>query len=198
MPVIPLVPSDSSTLISSLLRLSAHHLALEASALQPLKSGTLSLHLSIPVPVLIPSVVTSRTTTASRPSSSLNPSPLAPQIRLLLTIVRLYKLYLLTYLRRCLCLCRASDVTQRWQVTSCLLVPRVWLRPLDIPLTTETSVCGTLCFHSDDLLYKVWSVQPLPHNFVDILIPFPSRRRPMLALGRSAPLIRFLISALYI
>ena len=41
MPVIPLVPSDSQTLISSLLRLSAHHLALAASALQPLKSGTL-------------------------------------------------------------------------------------------------------------------------------------------------------------
>ena len=41
MPVIPLVRSDSQTLISSLLRLSAHHLALAASALQPLKSGTL-------------------------------------------------------------------------------------------------------------------------------------------------------------
>jgi len=41
MPVIPLVPSDSPTLISSLLRLSAHHLALAASASQPLKSGTL-------------------------------------------------------------------------------------------------------------------------------------------------------------
>ena len=47
MPVIPLVPSDSPTLISSLLRLSAHHLALAASASQPLKSGTLSLHLSV-------------------------------------------------------------------------------------------------------------------------------------------------------
>jgi len=47
MPVIPLVPPDSPTLISSLLRLSAHHLALVASALQPLKSGTLSLYLSV-------------------------------------------------------------------------------------------------------------------------------------------------------
>ena len=36
----------------------------------------------IPVPVLTPSVVTSRPTTASRPSTPLNPSPLAAQIRL--------------------------------------------------------------------------------------------------------------------
>ena len=56
MPVLPLVPSDSPTLISSQLRLSAHHLALTASA--------------------------SRPTTASRPSNPLNPSPLAPEIRL--------------------------------------------------------------------------------------------------------------------
>ena len=41
MPVIPLVPSDSPTLISSLLRLSAHHVALAALTSQPLKSGTL-------------------------------------------------------------------------------------------------------------------------------------------------------------
>jgi len=54
-------------------------------------------HLPVPVPVLTPSVVTSRPTTASRPSNPLNPSLLAPQIRLLLTIVRVYKLYLLTY-----------------------------------------------------------------------------------------------------
>ena len=59
-----------------------HHLALAVSTLQPIKSGTLSLHLSVPLPVLIPSVVTSRPTTASRPSSPPNSSPLAPQIRL--------------------------------------------------------------------------------------------------------------------
>ena len=81
-PVIPLVPSDSPALISSLLCLSAYHLALAASASQPLKSGTLSLYLSVPVPVLIPLIVASRPTTASRPSNPLNPSPLAPQIRL--------------------------------------------------------------------------------------------------------------------
>jgi len=95
---IPLVLFDSPALISSLLRLSAHHLALAASALQPLKSGTLSLYLSVLVPVLIPSVVTSRPTTASMPSNPRNPSHLAPQIRLLLTTVRIYKLYLLTSL----------------------------------------------------------------------------------------------------
>ena len=38
--------------------------------------------------ILIPPVVTSRPNTASRPSYPLNPFPLAPQIRLLLTIVR--------------------------------------------------------------------------------------------------------------
>jgi len=81
MSVIPLVPADYPKLIS-LLRLSAHHLALAASAQQPLKSGTLSFHLSVPVPVLTPSVVISRPTTASRPSTPLNPSPLAPQVRL--------------------------------------------------------------------------------------------------------------------
>jgi len=80
MPVIPLVPSDSPTLISSLLRLSAHHLALAASASQPLKSGTLPLYLSVPA-ALIPFVVTSRPTTASRPSTPLNPSPLLLRLR---------------------------------------------------------------------------------------------------------------------
>ena len=74
MPVFPVVLSDFPTLISSLLRLSTHHLALAASASQPLQSGTLSIHLSVPVPVLIPFVVTSRPTTASRPSNPLNPS----------------------------------------------------------------------------------------------------------------------------
>ena len=105
MSVIPPVPSDSPTLICSMLHLSAHHLALAVSALQPLKSGTLSLHLSVPVRVLIPSVVTSRPTTASRPSNPLKPSPLAPQIRLLLTIMRVCKLYLLTYLCVIVCAC---------------------------------------------------------------------------------------------
>ena len=80
MPVIPLVPSDSPTLISSLLRLSTHHLVLAISALQPLKSVTLSLYLSIPAPVLIPSVIISRPTTAIRPSSPLIPSLPVPSV----------------------------------------------------------------------------------------------------------------------
>jgi len=45
--------------------LSANHLALAALASQPLKSGTLSLYLSVPVPVLTPSIVISRPTTAT-------------------------------------------------------------------------------------------------------------------------------------
>ena len=52
MPVVPLVPSDCSTLISCLVHLYTHHLELAASALQPLKSGTLFLYLSVPVPVV--------------------------------------------------------------------------------------------------------------------------------------------------
>ena len=100
MPVIPLVPSDSPTLISSLIRLSAHHLALAASALQPLKPGTLSLYLSVPVPVLTPSVVTSRPTTASRPSTPLNPSPLVPQIRLCWPLCAFINYIYLLYITR--------------------------------------------------------------------------------------------------
>ena len=46
-PVIPLVPSDSATLITSLLRLFEHHLALTVSALQPPQFGTLSLSLHL-------------------------------------------------------------------------------------------------------------------------------------------------------
>ena len=74
--------STRSFRLSSLLRLSAHHLALAALASQPLKSGTFSLSLSVPVPVLTPSVVISRPITANRPSTPFNLSPDAPQIRL--------------------------------------------------------------------------------------------------------------------
>ena len=63
------------------------------------KSGTLSLYLSVPVPVLTPSVVISRSTTASRPSTPLNPSPLAPQSRLCWPLCAFINyIYLLTYL----------------------------------------------------------------------------------------------------
>ena len=50
------------------------------------------------VPAMIPFVINSRPTTSSWPSNPLSASSLAPQIRLWLTIVRVYKLYLLTYL----------------------------------------------------------------------------------------------------
>ena len=75
------------------------------------ESGTLSFHLSVPVPVLIPFVVTSRPTTASRPFTPLNPSPLAPQIRLSLTVLRVYKLYLFTYL-----LCKLHCEQPHWNI----------------------------------------------------------------------------------
>ena len=112
-------------------------LRLRPSALQPLKSGTLPLYLSVPVPVLIPSVVTSRPTTASRPSSPLNSLPLAPQIRLLLTAVRVYKLDLLTYygwsrrhyvfgcpsIRACVCVAGRKDSPTGFRQ---LLVQNIW------------------------------------------------------------------------
>jgi len=50
-------------------------------------------------------------TTASRPSNPPNPSPLAPQIRHLLTIVRVDKLYLLTNL---------LTIIATWQSNKCL------------------------------------------------------------------------------
>jgi len=67
-----------------------HHLALAVLALQHLKIGTLSLHLSVLVQVLIPFVVTSRPTIVSRPTKPLNLFLLAPQFRLLLSTVRVY------------------------------------------------------------------------------------------------------------
>ena len=60
--------------------------------------GTLSLRLFECVPAMIPSAINSRPTTSSWPSNPLSASSLVPQIRLWLTIVRIYKLYLLTYL----------------------------------------------------------------------------------------------------
>jgi len=68
------------------------------SRYRPPKSGILSLHLSVPVPVLKPFVVTWRPTTASWPSNPLNPCRLTPLCRLLPTTVQVYKLYLLNYL----------------------------------------------------------------------------------------------------
>ena len=65
------------------------------SVLQLLKSGTLSLRLFECVPAMILSAINSRPTTSCWPSNPLSASSLAPQILLWLTIVRVYKLYLL-------------------------------------------------------------------------------------------------------
>ena len=90
MPVILVVPLDSPTLIFCPLLSSAPHLVAIVLTLQPLKVGTLSLHLSILVPVLIPSIVTLRPTIASRLSNPLNSFLLVLRIWLLLTAVHLY------------------------------------------------------------------------------------------------------------
>jgi len=67
-----------------------HRLRRQSKKIRPIATDTawsayLSLHLSVPVPFLIFSVV------ASRPSNPLNPSLLASQTRLLLTTLRVYK-----------------------------------------------------------------------------------------------------------
>jgi len=82
--------------IRSLFHLFALHLTPAVSALQLLKFGIHSLQLFECLPALTLSVATSRLITYSRPSNPLNAFLLAPQMRLLLTIVRVYKLYLLT------------------------------------------------------------------------------------------------------
>ena len=66
--------------------------------LQLLKFGTLSFRLFECVPAMILPAINSRPTTSSWPSNPLSACSLAPQIRLWLTIERVYKFYLLTYL----------------------------------------------------------------------------------------------------
>jgi len=90
--IILLVPSGSQTPICYALHSFVLHL------LQLLKYGTLSLRLFECVPAMILSAINSKPTTSSRPSNPLSASSLAPQIRLWLIIVHVYKLYLLTYL----------------------------------------------------------------------------------------------------
>jgi len=96
--IILLVPSGSQTPICYVLHSFVLHLAPAVLVLQLLKSGTLSLRLFECVPAMILSAINSRPTTSSWPSNPLSASSLVPQIRLWLTIVRVYKLYLLTYL----------------------------------------------------------------------------------------------------
>ena len=91
--------SGSQTPICYVLHSFVLHLAFAVSVLQFLKSGTLSLRLFECEPAVILSAINSRPTTSSWPSNPLFNAPsLAPQIRLWLTIVRVHKLYLLTYL----------------------------------------------------------------------------------------------------
>jgi len=82
----------------SLFRLFALDLAPAASELQLLKSETLSFQLFDYVPGRTLFVVIPRLAISSRPSNPLNAFLLAPQIRLLLTILSINKLYLLVYL----------------------------------------------------------------------------------------------------
>ena len=68
--ILILIISINVSSITTVSSLRSDHLALAVSVSQPRKSGTLSLHLSMHVPVLIPP---SSPTTASRLSSPLNP-----------------------------------------------------------------------------------------------------------------------------
>ena len=90
--------TKSTNCFSNYIPMFVLHLAPAVSVLQLLKFGTLSLRLFECVPAMIPFAINSRATTSSWPSNLLSASSLAPQIRLWLTIVRVYKLYLLTYL----------------------------------------------------------------------------------------------------
>ena len=77
------LPSLNCILSASFVRAS---FGVRSFSVAALKFATLSLHLSVPIPVLIPPVVTSRPTTASRPFNPINPFLLALQLRLLLII----------------------------------------------------------------------------------------------------------------
>ena len=113
--IILLVTSGSQTPICHVLHSFVLQLAPAVSVLQLLKSGTLSLRLFECVPAMILSAINSRPTTSSWPSNPLSASSLAPHIRLWLTIVRVYKLYLLTYL---LCV---NDSKKQTSSSSCFV-----------------------------------------------------------------------------
>jgi len=90
------------------------YLASVASVLQLLKSGTISLPLFKCVPSLTFFIISRLTV-----SSVLNAFLLEPQVRLLLTVVHIYKLYLLTYIMSCI-LKSFSSLT--------VYLPPVWFR----------------------------------------------------------------------
>jgi len=119
--IILLVPSGSETPICYPLHSFVLHLAPAVSVLQPLKSGTLSLRLFECVPAMILSAINSRPTTSSSPSNRLSASSLAPQILLWLTIVRVYKLYLPTYMFICCVCCARLHRSAFYFLLGCLL-----------------------------------------------------------------------------
>jgi len=92
------------------------------------------------------------------PSNPLSASSLAPQIRLWLTIVRVYKLYLLTYLLTVWSITALEEVVVNcWQRRSCQ--PETWLLNwtnvcwLNLQINTNQNNCTTLT------LTTVWSLQ---------------------------------------
>lgn len=88
----------SQTLICSPLHLSTLYLMPIVSALQPIKSGTPSLQLSELVPVLMPSVITSRPNISGRPPTPSNAFfSCTSNSAFLLTVVHVSEWYLLTY-----------------------------------------------------------------------------------------------------
>ena len=101
-------------------------LAPAVSVLQLLKSGTLSLRLFECVPAMLPFAINSRPTTSSWPSNPLSAYSLAPQIRLWLTIVRVYTLYLLTYLILLYCLFCADFVENKDMCENTAKIIPVW------------------------------------------------------------------------
>ena len=96
--IILLVLSGSQTPIYSVLHSFALHLVPGVTALQLLKFGALSLQLFECVPVMTLSVINSKAILPAGLPTHLVLSLLAPQIRLWLIIVLIYKLYLLTYI----------------------------------------------------------------------------------------------------
>ena len=95
----PLAPSGCPILICSPFNSSTLHSAPVASLSQALKFGTLSLQLSKRTfAQLLSAVISKQLNFSSWPSDPLSSFLLAPQIQLPLTIVRVYKFIIFTYL----------------------------------------------------------------------------------------------------
>ena len=113
----------SQTLICSPLHLSTLYLMPIVSALQPIKSGTPSLQLSELVPVLMPSVITSRPNISGRPPTPSNAFFLAHPIQLFCWLLCMFlnDIYLLTDLPHVCNKNTPKTWTRRWQsAVSCV------------------------------------------------------------------------------